>query len=86
MTIDTRFWQLQDAKSKFSELVDKAIHNGPQIVTKYGKNAVVVLSYEDYQKAAQPKSDLITFFRHSPLADIDLDIARDKNLPRDIEL
>jgi len=35
-------WQLQDAKNKFSNLVDKAQHNGPQIVTKHGKYAVVV--------------------------------------------
>jgi len=37
-------WQLQNAKNKFSNLVDKAQHNGPQIVTKHGKDAVVVLS------------------------------------------
>ena len=35
-------WQLQEAKNKFSSLVDKAQHNGPQIVTKQGKDADVV--------------------------------------------
>lgn len=86
MNINTDFWQLQDAKSKFSQLVESALHKGPQIVTKHGKNAVVVLSYEDYQEATKPKPDLVTFFRNSPLVDIDLDIVRDKNPPRDIEL
>jgi prevent-host-death family protein len=79
-------WQLQDAKSKFSQLVEKAMFDKPQFVTKHGNNAVVVLSYEDYQKMIKPKVDLATFFRNSPLIDIDIDISRSKDLPRDIEL
>ena len=39
-------WQLQEAKAKFSELVQKAIDEGPQTVTRHGKDAVVVLSAE----------------------------------------
>ena len=38
-------WQLQDAKSKFSQLVENAICNEPQFVTKHGHQAVVVLSF-----------------------------------------
>jgi antitoxin Phd len=79
-------WQLQDAKSKFSQLVEKALHNGPQFVTKHGNNAVVILSFKDYQKITKPKSDLVTFLRSSPLVNSELDISRDKNPPRDIEL
>lgn len=79
-------WQLQDAKSKFSQLVDQAMHDQPQIVTRHGSNAVVVLSYEDYKKFTKPKDDLVSFLRNSPLADADLDIERNKDLPRDIEL
>lgn len=84
MKINT--WQLQDAKSKFSHLVEKALHNGPQFVTKHGNNAVVILSFEEYQKITRSKSDLIEFLRSSPLANIELDISRDKNPPREIEL
>ncbi len=79
-------WQLQDAKSKFSHLVEKALHNGPQFVTKHGNNAVVILSFEEYQEITKPKSDLVEFLRSSPLANIELDISRDKNPPREIEL
>ena len=43
-------WQLQEAKNKFSHLVDKAHHEGPQIVTRHGKESVVILAIEDYQK------------------------------------
>ena len=42
-------WQLQDAKSKFSEVVEKAIHEGTQIVTKRGKKTVVVMPYDEYE-------------------------------------
>jgi prevent-host-death family protein len=79
-------WQLQDAKSKFSQLVEKAMHDEPQFVTKHGDNAVVILSFEEYKKITKPKTDLISFFRNSPLMDIELEISRNKDLPRDIEL
>ncbi len=36
-------WQLQEAKNKFSKLVDKARHDGPPIVTKHGKESVIIL-------------------------------------------
>jgi len=80
-------WQLQDAKSKFSQVVYNAMHNKPQFVTKHGNNAVVVLSFEEYKKIIKPKTDLVTFLRNSPLSEIDLDISRDKtDFPRDVEL
>jgi prevent-host-death family protein len=52
-------WQLQDAKNRFSELVEKAITLGPQTVTKRGKETVVVLSVEEYKKLTKPKFDLV---------------------------
>jgi len=79
-------WQLQDAKSKFSQLVDSAMHNTPQIVTKHGNNAVVILSFEEYKKITKPKQDLVCFFRDSPFFDSEIEIARSKDTPRDIEL
>ncbi len=79
-------WQLQDAKNKFSNLVDKAQHNGPQIVTKHGKDAVVVLSIDEYKKLIKPKVNLVNFFQTSPLAKEDLDLTRSKETGRDIEL
>lgn len=79
-------WQLQEAKSKFSQLVDNAMHHRPQFVTKHGDNAVVIISFEEYTKFIKPKDDLVTFLRNSPLADSDLDFTRNKDMPRDIEL
>jgi antitoxin Phd len=79
-------WQLQEAKNKFSHLVDKAHHDGPQIVTKHGRESVVIIAIEDYQKLNKPKPDLITFFRNSPLFDTNIDLTRDKSSSRDVEL
>ena len=79
-------WQLQEAKSKFSQLVDKAIHHTPQIVTKHGNNAVVILSFDDYKNMLKPEKDLVTFLRNSPLMGEELDISRDNDLPRDVNL
>ena len=79
-------WQLQDAKSKFSQLVEKAIQHEPQFVTKHGNHAVVVLSFEDYKKITKSKTDLVAFLRNSPLMGEVLDVSRSKDLPRDIEL
>ena len=69
--MEGNIWQLQEAKSKFSQLVDNAMHDKPQIVTKHGTNAVVVLSFEDYEKMKKPTTDLVTFLRNSPLIEIE---------------
>lgn len=79
-------WQLQDAKNKFSHLVNKAKKNGPQLVTKHGKKAVVVLAFEDYIKLIKPKTRLVKFLQNSPLANADIKISRNKDLPRDFDL
>lgn len=79
-------WQLQEAKNKFSNLVERAQQEGPQVVTKHGKEAVVVLSVDDYKKITKPKDSLIKFLQKSPLGDLELDLSRDKNAPRDVAL
>ena len=69
-------WALQDAKNKFSELVDKAVGDGPQTVTRHGREAVVVMSVNDYKKLLVNKKDLVDFFSSSPLVESGLDIDR----------
>ena len=76
-------WQLQEAKSKFSRVVDRAMHGILQVVTKHGVEAVVVLSYEEYQKLLIPQKGIVDFFRESPLVGAELDLERDKNDWRD---
>jgi len=64
----------------------RAQHEGPQVVTKHGKEAVVVLSAEDYRKLTKPKVNLFKFIQKSPLSGENLDIARDKMRPRDVPI
>ena len=84
--MDTGTWQLQDAKSKFSHLVKQAQQKGPQIVTKHGKKAVVIISFEAYEQMIKPQTDLVAFLRNSPLTELELDLSRDRELPRDVPL
>ena len=74
-----RVWQLQEAKNKFSEVVDEAIKQGPQIITKRGVETVIVLSYAEYRKVMLNQKRLSEFFRESPLAEVDLDLRRDRS-------
>ncbi len=76
-------WQLQEAKSRFSQLVEEAQRDGPQIVTKHGSNAVVVLDYGDYCNLTKKDQSLVAFLQNSPLAGMELDLERNKDLPRD---
>ena len=78
-------WQLQDAKNKFSEVVEKALQEGPQVVTRRGVKTVIILSVKDYQKLKKPRTNIVDFFQKSPLKGIDLDLERNKDLPREIE-
>jgi len=79
-------WQLQEAKNKFSQLVERARKDGPQIVSKHGKETVVVISVEEYRKLTQKDTSLAQFFSNSPLKGVILNIERDTSTSRDIEL
>jgi len=79
-------WQLQEAKNRFSEVVNKALEEGPQTVTRHGEEIVVILSKSDYSHLIKSQTSLVDFFRQSPLVGIELDLERDQSLPRDINL
>ncbi|MBW1800009.1 MAG: type II toxin-antitoxin system Phd/YefM family antitoxin [Deltaproteobacteria bacterium] len=79
-------WQLQDAKNRFSEVVDKALKQGPQIVTRRGREAVVIMSVEEYRQLTRTETNLVDFFRKSPLRGVHLNLDRDKDFAREIDL
>ncbi len=82
-------WQVQTAKARFSEVFRKARTEGPQIVTRQGKESVTVIATEELEKLTRrgrkPKS-LVQFLRESPWMGVELDLERDKDPGRDIEL
>ncbi|MEW6084070.1 MAG: type II toxin-antitoxin system Phd/YefM family antitoxin [Chloroflexota bacterium] len=73
-------WQIQEAKNKLSEVIARALKQGPQLITKHGEKTVVVMSYAEYESLRKSQGKLSDFFRASPLAGLDL--KRDKSLPR----
>ena len=82
----TKIWQLQEAKNKFSQVVNEALDKGPQVVTRRGKEIVVILSREDYGRLKKSQSGVVEFFQNSPLVGVELDTERDKTHPREVTL
>ena len=80
----SKVWQLQEAKNRLSEVVEKALQDGPQRITKRGKTAAVILSAKDYERLKRHKESLVSFLRRAPLRNVRLDRTRD--MPREIEL
>lgn len=84
-----RTWKLQDAKARFSELVREARAHGPQTVTVHGREAVVVLSAEDYAKLVGQRPirpNLREFLVNSPLRDLDFEFPSVRSPVRDVDL
>lgn len=80
-----RTWKLEDAKNRFSEVVRRALAHQPQRVTRGGRDAVIVLSSEDYEKLVAPR-DLVEFMQSSPLKGVEVDLEREPDYGRDISL
>jgi len=53
-------WQLQGAKAQFSQVVDLAVSEGPQLITRYDRPIAVVVSSEDFEIDAANLSKLAT--------------------------
>ena len=48
-------WQLQEAKSRFSELIDDTLEKGPQVVTRRGIDTAVIVSIEEWRKLTKER-------------------------------
>ena len=79
-------WQLQEAKNRFSQVVDEALAHGPQTITRRGVETVVVMSMEEYRKSVACDGSIVDFLMKSPLHGSGLEIERDKDLGRDLDL
>jgi prevent-host-death family protein len=77
-------WQLQDAKNRFSEVVDRALSEGAQTITRHGKQTAVVISADEYRAFRAKKGGLAAFFASAPRAD--LEITRGRDGARSVEL
>ena len=79
-------WQLQEAKSKFSEVVKRALSEGPQDITVRGVAVAVLMSRDEYTRLTHPKPGFVEFMRGSPMVGVKLKIEREGGFTREIAL
>ena len=79
---------MQDAKAQFSELVRRAREKGPQRVTVHGKDAVVVVDAQEWDRIKKPVSgrDLVDALANSPLRNVTIERLPVKSPVRDVKL
>ena len=79
-------WPIADAKARLSEMIDRAIDAGPQVITRHGRPTAVLVSTEEWNRKTRRKGNLAEFFAASPLRGSNIKIQRSMDRPRDIGL
>ena len=77
-------WQLQEAKSHLSEVVERAKTGETQIITKHGAKTVVVIDYDRYLDLTGQTKGLLEVLRGKPPFTDDLEVTRDKGVGRNV--
>jgi prevent-host-death family protein len=79
-------WSLADAKARLSSVVERALHEGPQVITRRGRPTVVVVSAREWSRSRAPVGKLSEFLSRSPLKSLRLDLHRLQDGPRPLDL
>jgi prevent-host-death family protein len=69
-------WSVARAKARFSEVIDRALSEGPQAITRRGRKSVVVVSAEEWDRKTKRGGNLAEFFMRSPLRGSELQVER----------
>lgn len=72
-------WVIEDSETDLAEIIQAAEQNGPQKIIRDNQEIAVILSISDFRKMDTSKLSLVDFFRHSPLADAEIDLNHDRN-------
>ena len=88
MKSDNNQWQLKTANARFGEVFRRARCEGPQTVTGHGKECVVVIAFEEFERLMQRqrRTSLVQFFAESPLVGSGIDLERKPDSIRKIKL
>jgi len=78
-------WPVQQAKTRLSEVIERARTEGPQTITRHGAERAVVLSIEDYRALVAHKPDFRAHLLGGPKVD-DFTIERDRDPSHNVEL
>jgi prevent-host-death family protein len=79
-------WTVAEAKAHFSEVMEQAETSGPQTITRHGKNAVIVVSAQEWERKTRRKGSFAEFLWNSPLRNSGLVLERNQDPPRKIDL
>ncbi|MFB3917728.1 MAG: type II toxin-antitoxin system Phd/YefM family antitoxin [Terriglobales bacterium] len=82
----THKWTVAEAKAKFSEVIERAQAEGPQTITRKGRNTAVVVAAEEWERKTKRHGSLAEFFASSPLRGSGLQIRRVRGGARKVEL
>ena len=85
-TVHDGTWSVADAKAQLSRLLDQAINNGPQAITRRGQEVAFVVSAEEWHRKSSRSGSLAGFLAASPLRDSGLDVERVDVPLRDVPL
>jgi prevent-host-death family protein len=80
--MDNDLWTVAEAKAKLSEVIEHAQTQGPQVITRNGRRAVVVVDAEEWERRTKRSGNLADFFAASPLRGSGLKIRRSKDRMR----
>ncbi len=78
-------WQVQEAKTRLSEVIEEANSKGPQIITRHGSERAVILSIAEYRALTAHKPDLRAYLLGGPKVD-SFEVPRDRDTGREISL
>jgi len=84
--MSSQTWTVAEAKAKFSEVIERAMADGPQTITRNGRTAAVIVGADEWQRKTKRVGNLAEFFAQSPLRESGLKMRRIKDRPRKINL
>jgi antitoxin Phd len=70
-------WQIQEAKARFSEMVERTLREGPQTVTRRGKPVAVLVRADQYQRLRAGGRTFKALLASAPLQGIQIRRSRD---------
>ena len=79
-------WTVAQAKAKFSEVLNRAMAEGPQTITRRGRTAAVVVNADEWNRKTKRVGTLADFFAASPLRNSGLKLKRPKGRIRKIDV
>jgi len=82
----TQNWTVAEAKAKFSEVIERAMSEGPQTITRKGRTAAVIVGAEEWERKTHRAGNLAEFLAASPLRGSGLKLRRAKERPRKLDL